>query len=411
MKLFKVISCEKTYWTLYNSVGEYQDLICAYLIHCVDDIELNASSTRARAYTLKNWAAYILQCNVNLLTADNDLIKMYRDHLLETKSTNASLNAKSRQRTINQYLKIIYDFYYWVQSLDKTRFILGSSEIYNIQSSLASDLRKKLEYEMYPLLFRRTASKSKHRTTYTPDYGTFLSLYRHFLSSCNAELAERNCLILKIALESGLRVGSIASLKIHDFNLQNIQSCGDHLQIVPEVQKFGMANSFSISLGLAMDIQEYINSSRKRIIERTLTKSDYVFLNMLNGSKLHSTSISSAFSKASKKLELPYRSGIHSWRGLFTENLIDYEIDARLELGFDASVESISMVVSKALGHSNPLSQQSYVRSMRSKHRSSQAFKHLQEISNLKAQLLHSCKEAEILRKEVLHLSCGEVFE
>ncbi len=265
--------------------------------------------------------------------------------------------------------------------------------------------RCKNEYELYPLLFRRTSSKSKHRTSYTPDYETFLALYRHFIAHGIPEIHERNCLILKIAFEAGLRLGSIASLKISDFNLEKIQSSDHAFTITPAVQKFGRTNSFNISISLAMDVHEYIVWARNFLVQRVGSNSDHIFLSITDGSPLHATSISSTFSKASKVLGLPYRSGIHSRRGLFTENLIGYEMDARRELGFDTSVESIGMVVSKALGHSSPLSQQSYIRSSKSRHMSSQAFKHLNEVSTLRDQLMESMKETELLRKRLFLLS------
>jgi integrase len=405
MKLFKSIIDKNTYWSVYSDEGIYQDEISAYLIHCIDNIELNEETVRGRVYALQNWADFLLKERKEITSANDSLIKQYRDLLVDKKRENSSNNSKSRQRSINQYLRIIYDFYCWMQLNEIAPYILGPSDIYNIYSELTVDSKVKSEYDKYPLLFRRTSSKSKHRTTYTPDYETFLLLYRYFMSSHSAQISERNCLILKIAFEGGFRVGSTASLTIKDFDEIKLRKCEDYFTVTPMVQKFGRTNSFDISISLAKDILEYINGPRKKLAEQLNSKSDYLFLDTVNGSNLLAKSISSYFSKASKKLGLPYRSGIHSWRGLFTENLIDYEIDARQELGFDTSIESIGMVVSKALGHSNPTSQQNYIRSMKSKHRSSQAFKHKEEVSILRQELLREIKSSELLRKEISELT------
>ena len=397
----------QTYWSLYNDKGEYQRDISGYLLHCVDDLELNRMTVRGRAYALKSWANFVFLKDGNITSANNALIKQYREHLVDHKNKNSSGDLNSRKRSVNQYLRIVYDFYNWLQSRTISAFILGLSDAFNISSTLNETSKRHTEHENYPLLFRHTSSRSKHRTTYTPDYNTFLALYRYFISAHSSEVAERDCLILRIAFEAGLRVASTASLKITDFDPTLIDTSGDSFKVQPGVQKFGMANSFEISINLAISIKEYIEGSRQKIIQKVGSTSNNLFLDTIKGSNLLPTSISSNFSKASKKLGLPYRSGIHCWRGLFTENLIDFEIDARTELGFDTSVESIGLVVSKALGHSNPMSQQSYIRSLRNRQRSSQAFKHLQEVSMLRQELLHTSKTCELLRKEIVELTKG----
>jgi integrase len=405
MKLFKITSGKSVYWALYNPAGEYQADIAAYLIHCVDDLALNEATVLGRAYALKSWAGYLLLNNTKLTKATNDTVRVYRDYLFENPKKNWSNDLKSRQRSINQYLKIIYDFYHWMQFNNSSAYFLGPSNFFNIYSTLTLNSKQSREVDKYPLLFKRTSSKSKHRTTYTPDYQTFLSLYRHFISSHSAPVAERNCLILKIALEAGFRVGSTASLTIDDFDKSQLRDDVDYFTVKPSVQKFGRSNSFDISINLAMSIFEYIDGPRKQLNTDLHSKSNHLFLNTITGSNLLSKSISSEFSRAAKQLGLPYRAGIHCWRGLYTENLIDYESDARRELGFDSSIESIGMVVSKALGHSNPLSQQNYIRSLKSKHKSSQAFRHMQEVAYMQKELLQTIKACEILRKEVEELT------
>lgn len=405
MKLFKIPSGKSIYWALYNEEGEYQPDVAAYLIYCVDDLALNEATVLGRAYALKSWACYLNSNEVNLIKANNDTIKSYRDYLIENPRKNWSYDLKSRQRSINQYLRTIYDFYRWVQLNNSSAYILGPSNFFNIYSTLSLNSRKTSDADKYPLLFQRTSSRSKHRTTYTPDYQTFLSLYRYFISSHSTAVAERNCLILKIAFESGFRVGSTASLTIDDFDKTKLRDDVDYYTVKPSVQKFGRTNSFDISINLAMSIFEYIDGPRNELSRDLRNKSNHLFLNTITGSNLLSKSISSEFSKAAKQIGLPYRAGIHCWRGLYTENLIDYEIDARRELGFDSSIESIGMVVSKALGHSNPLSQQNYIRSLKSKHRSSQAFRHLQDMAHMQKELLHTIKACEVLRKEVEELT------
>lgn len=405
MKLFKIPSGKSTYWALYDEAGEYQPDVVAYLIYCVDDLVLNEATVLGRAYALKSWASYLNSNNINLIKANNETIRSYRDYLIENPKKNWSYDSKSRQRSINQYLRIIYDFYGWMQFNNSSAYILGPSNVFNIYSTLSLNPKKTSDVDKYPLLFQRTSSRSKHRTTYTPDYQTFLSLYRYFISSHSAPVAERNCLILKVAFEAGFRVGSTASLTIDDFDKSKLKNDVDYFTVTPAVQKFGRSNSFDISINLAMSIFEYIDGPRNQLSRDLRSKSNHLFLNTLTGSNLLSKSISSDFSKAAKKLGLPYRAGIHCWRGLYTENLIEYENDARLELGFDNSIESIGMVVSKALGHSNPLSQQNYIRSLKSKHRSSQAFRHMQEVAHLQKELLHTTKACEILRRELEELT------
>ncbi len=401
MKLFKVNSNNRTYWVLHSVEGIYQREITTYLINCVDDLALNHSTVRARAYALKNWSMFVCDCGKGLFNATDVHIKEYRDYLFDHRRPNDSGDAQSRKRTVNQYLRMIYDFYRWLQLCDSSQYLLGPSNAYNIYSELTVKSRIVTEYEKYPLLFRRTSSKSKHRTTYTPDYNIFLSLYRHFIANHSPDVAQRNCLILKIAFEGGFRVGSIASLTIEDFDAQSVRSAVESFTVKPAIQKFGRSNSFDISVNLAMDVIDYINGPRNDILQRCDVQSNHIFLDAIKGASLLSTTISSIFSKASKQLGLPYRSGIHSWRGLFTENLIEYEITARQELGFDSSIESIGMVVSKALGHSNASSQQSYIRNLKLKSRASQAFKHQQEVASLRAQLVISINETEKLRKIV----------
>lgn len=405
MKIFRTVSAGKFYWAVFTDDGKYLEDLTEYLIYCVDDSELNSETVRARAYILTNWISFLLSKNLDQYGASDNTLRDYRDYLVINKKANSSDDSKSRQRSVNQYIRVIYDFYHWAQFSRKAEYLLGPSDIYSIYSQLTLNSKKTKEYDNYPILFRRVASASKHRTTYTPDYQIFLTLYEHFISTHSAEVSERDCLILKMALESGLRVGSMASLTLADFDLEKIKASEDRYSITPSVQKFGMTNTFEITINLAMSVIEYIQGPRNEICKRFKVTSDHLFLSTTDGSNILSKSISSNFSKASKILGLPYRAGVHSWRGLFTENTIEYEIDARLELGFDTSIESIGMVIAKELGHSSPYSQQSYIRSLRSRHRSSQAFRHMKEIQNLRDQLLQFIKENENLRLEVEKLT------
>lgn len=387
----------KIYWSVYSTHGHIYHHISNYIIHCVDNIGLEKDTVRARAYTLRNWVEFLNANNTDLLGANDSLLILYRNQRLNDSNANSSNSTASRKRSINQYLRYIYFFYKWIQDNNYAKLIIGPTKAFRFKSFLSESGNFSIK-EKFPCFFDRTSSKSKHRKTFTPSNEQFLSLYNYFLQFNERETALRNCLILKLARDIGFRVDSIASLTINNFHRKDILESKDTFSITPARQKFGRQASFKMSIELAMDVADYIEDVRSKIALKFRSSSDEVFLSSTNGKPLKSKSISSAFSKASKKIGMPYRSGIHSWRGLFTEEFVIDEINIRKEEGLDISIDSIAKATAEALGQANINSQQSYIRSQLLKHDASATYKYKLQIAEIRAQLqlyMEKCAELE----------------
>lgn len=175
----------------------------------------------------------------------------------------------------------------------------------------------------------------------------------------------RDALIVDLATEVGLRVGSVVSLVDSDFDQAEIERTVDTTMLItPKRQKFSYENSFEVPIWLALRVcalvklrDELLKSKGKRVA----VAAGAIFVNELRCTPLTARAVSQQISEVLRSLGAPKGTSIHAFRGLFCTEEIESEIDERVRLGLDTSTASVSAAVALKMGHRDPMSLFHYV--------------------------------------------------
>jgi hypothetical protein len=79
----------------------------------------------------------------------------------------------------------------------------------------------------------------------------------------------------------------------------------------------------------------------------------------------------------------PRGAAIHSWRRAYANNEIEADLDARIEVKADISIESIQMSLQAKMGHQSPESQGAYIRDMQRRLRGTATYRDKMENKRL----------------------------
>ena len=313
-------------------------------------------------------------------------------------------HGRARLRSVNLELRNLYIFFAWLQKdvhYGQCRSLIGAHG-YPITSSLLLDRsglkrsRRLGHATRYPLCFRNAGEASKHRVAFVPSNKHRSELASYFYSMLDEPTARRNCLIFELAWNVGWRRGSIMSLTVEDF--EQATNDMEELWVRPREQKFGYSNSFSVPQRTAVQVLEFIGTTRHSFVKDGVEHGSALFLSKKTGKPLSPHSASAIFCRAARALGWPRGSGLHSWRRGYTNEFIAREIDARLELGLDTGGDSIALSLAAALGHANVTSQVAYIRDSQRRVSSSRASAAADEISRLHSENLELKLEVQRLR-------------
>jgi hypothetical protein len=136
--------------------------------------------------------------------------------------------------------------------------------------------------------------------------------------------------------------------------------------VKPEIQKFGYENAFEVRGYLANQVNKYINTTRKSLVDRLgvteeVTK-NHLFLNVKTGEPLARKTITDIFSQAFENIGAPKGSGIHSLRTKFYNDEMKVEMAVRMREGLPIDPINLGLTMSKKLGQRNITSQEAYSR-------------------------------------------------
>ncbi|AQV92644.1 hypothetical protein BJN34_01905 [Cupriavidus necator] len=298
------------------------------------------------------------------------LLEQYRDAEYERviRSKLSSKESRAAQRTVNAKLMDVYNFLLWYQHANKLGELIGPFgcrvSCRKVFGDETTDRFQKANY--FPLLFKRTGANSGTVGKYVPSDADVCALSDYMRSSFTEFVAMRNLLALTLATEMGWRRGSIVSLRCSQFSAERLAKMSDRgLVCVPPSQKFGYQNGFVVSPELALNVFNFINDCRAAFLEEMEWDEEradgHVFISASTGRPLRDNSLSGIFGKAMKAIGAPRRAGLHSLRGLFAEKKVGDETVARVALGMDTSVTSVSTAVALEMGQRNPESLRAYV--------------------------------------------------
>lgn len=223
---------------------------------------------------------------------DNSLASFRDDDLKAVLSNSRSRNNEAKAKdTVNGRLAGVYQWIWWLQNSRRLPTTVAgpsgcavtAAEVRRSASGRKKPFRVTLDM---PLLFPDAARRGKHKTGFVATRETTDGAIEVLMSRSSSEYRNlRDALIVDLATEVGLRVGSIVSLVDSDFDQAAIESTVDTTMLVtPKRQKLSYENSFEVPIWLALRVcsliglrDELLESKEKGV---TVTKGS-IFINEL----------------------------------------------------------------------------------------------------------------------------------
>lgn len=366
------------YWHIFDREGKTIQPAFDYLIESVQR-QLKPQSVENRAYALKAWYRYLAKNAVRDVEAGDEVLVEFRDDTFRRPAQNSGADDQARKRSINTTLRYIYQYYVWLQGQPAYRGgrkLIGERNAQITSTLLFGDGSSRSRSRSdYPATYRNVGEGSRHRVSYVPTERDRALIHAYFHAYRSPDIALRDTLLYDLVWEVGWRRGSILSLNTTDFERARSDASSDTISVRPRVQKFGYSKWFEVPMYLAHRIVDYIDTERAAIIKATGSRAQEVFLSSTTGRPLSAKGVTTNFSLASNAVGLPPRSGLHGGRRGFTNNFLEREIAARLQLGQDTSTEALSFSLAQALGHESVDSQAAYIDHARSIVREAPAFR------------------------------------
>lgn len=374
VKFSWVIKREKAYLVAYDL--RHEKLIPSVM----DYAQFLSDKERLDVKTVKNEITFLkalfdfLEDPNDLETVNNEVLEKFRDEELKRvmNRKNSYGMEPTSKRTVNSKIRRIYLFFYWCQSqghIPNSSIGEQNCKIYAKCSDRESRAYRKsgaIQYagKIYhlPLLYRGVGAASRNRPRHFATNEEKSLLRAYFQRNCTEFVFVRNMLIMEIADVLGLRRGSINSLTCNQFELAHE---GVHKSIIPPAQKFGYVNSFEMDSALALKIQSFIYGPRKEFLNQMGWDEDRasnrVFISAKDGRPLTNQALSAIFGAAFKAIGVKVGAGLHSFRRKSVEEQTEKELRARIALGLDTSMASLTAALAIKFGWSNPASFEPYV--------------------------------------------------
>lgn len=303
---------------------------------------------------------------------DKSLEVFRNDDLKAVRSNSRSRNNEhTAKATVNARLASVYQWIWWLKTsghlpvnvAGPSGCAITVSEAYRPANRRITQFRVALDM---PLLYPDAARRGRHKTGFVASRETTDGAVEVLMSRPSSEYRNlRDALIVDLATEVGLRVGSVVSLLDSDFDRAAIERTMEPTMLVtPRKQKFSYQNSFDVPIWLALRVcalieirDEHVESKGKKAV----VTEGAIFINELTCKPLTSRAVSQLISRVLRSLGAPKGAAIHAFRGLFCTEEIEAEIDERSRLGLDTSTASVSAAVALKMGHRDPMSLFSYV--------------------------------------------------
>lgn len=354
----------------WRASGELINELIDYAIYLSREASVSALTLEAALYNLSPFFVFLKKNKIHINDANDVWLVKYRDESFRFLRGNAlpASSDKTQKRTINERIKGVYRFAFWYQSSHPLNFRLIGPSGCNIRSELSvSNLNARSKagvYSMFPLLYKLTGGRSKHKPVSRATNSIKSGLIRRFSSHYDEYIMARNILIIDIADEMGLRRASLNSLECSDFTDWLAAENVGNLVIIPKSQKFGYRISYKFSFSLIMKICNFIEGPRKRLFHR-LGISEHIgqnriFISSKSCRPLNNQSITDIIAKSMREIGVKHGS-IHAFRHKFINDEVEREINRRLLLKLDTSIESIAAAVALKVGHANTSSLFTYI--------------------------------------------------
>jgi site-specific recombinase XerD len=316
------------------------------------------------------------------LDMNDDHIEKFRDWSLDETKADPRYRGEenvAKETTNNEYLKLIYAFYYWVQKQGKYhQNILGHNpqninEFQITSSLLQKDIAVSKDEKpnndwLYPKLFKNCDSRG--RKDRSANENELDELNDYIISSYSGYERTSLLLIVQIIHEAGARPISIASLVRSQFHKDIVdrelfKEKKDIFEVVPKKAKFGGTMPIRFPVSTTMSIMSFIKNDLNPFLNEHQVKGyeGYLFLSPKNNKPLSEADIIKIFSEITTELGWPKGKSIYSLRHKFSGDSFDNHLAVAVELGFSANEASIALQMQRDMTHRSGGSLKDYVES------------------------------------------------
>jgi hypothetical protein len=378
-----------------------------FALALTDDLGWSMLTAGQEMENLMAFLRYLDSEGVSVFSVTDHVLRDFRDaELINVQSNPRSSGAlRKAKSTVNQKLRTAYRWLLWLRMTARVEeCLIGSSGCQVACEGSWPPRRSSVKStSAYPLLFRRLGTNNQHRTGFVPDM-SMVDQMSEALMKTNDYIGRRNALLVDIAATVGLRRASINSLTIDQFDAEEIdRTQKDTIRIKPLAQKFGYENDFNFPVWLALNIRDFVEGPRAKLIfdlriSESITKRR-IFLSARDGKPMTERALTQQVSRAAKAIGAPKGASIHTLRAYFLNAWIDEEIDRRIGLGLDTSTASIAASAAIVMGHKSPTSIFPYVARAQSLRGVTAVSKQRQEVEQLRKRV---AELEQMLQKESL---------
>jgi hypothetical protein len=334
------------------------------------------SDIRSIAYALKSFLDYLRAKRLSWNQFSDEHMDAYkRDQFATILSKSSSVSESTAQETVNQKLRVIYNFFWWAQ--EEQLLIadhIGWSD-HPIRSKIVEYKQDPEKFEknarakrtIYPQAFRRTGARSRLRRGHYATDQEVAAVRKNFRAKCDPLTADRNILITDLIELRGWRSGSVRSLRIEQFSDELIDRAltgkKAEFEVVPPDQKFGYQRSYDLKMQMAIRINKFIHTTRKEMLAR-IRKPDSgtgpLFISYTTGKPLGLGAISRILASSFSAVSAPKRAGAHSLRRKFGREKATEICQIRMRQGVSMDPADIVNDMKEELGQSSQAAQSAY---------------------------------------------------
>lgn len=331
---------------LFDAQGKPVAPVSAWFRYLIWTKKVPKNTLKQSVATMRNFWQYLDDHSLGLYGISNTVLTKWRD---------SDQAAGLKTKTCNQKVGLILRFLLWAHENNVLPGVVG---ILDAESQTSA-----------PVTVRVTRARSGERRLHSevilrvhpsprkpvPTDEQMEAAYREISDASDADLVERNCLILTISELTGMRQSELAEFpRSHVPDWPQIRSLIENDTIAEfDVRgKGAKIRKVHFLPELLEGAREYLDGPRARVISRLRLEFDppELFISHTSGKGLQPKSISNLFSAIFK----PYHLSHHRVRARFLQGIVDREIEDEVQrAGLRYSRHSVLLRAAVLAGHAH----------------------------------------------------------
>lgn len=351
-----------------------------YAYYLLKGIKYEVGTVHGQILNLISFVDFLDRKGVARADVSSDILEKFKKDAINrvVQSVTSKGDRVTAERTVDEKLRNIYKWVLWMQTEKRTppmtigpidcRVLCGVASI----DELSERRRNKLTslIPLFPLVSHRGSGGSRFKSKAIITRPQQEKLVELFMDSNQSEhLRRRNALIADIAAAVGFRRDSICSLRVDQFDPEQLLNddqplSTDTIEIRPARQKRKYTNSFEFPSWLAVEVAVFIAGPRRKFLQTLGVKeigNESIFLSERTGKALTAHTVTKIFSAAVRKLGGKPGEAVHALRRLFAMEAVENEIEFRIKEGLTTDTESVCRAVALEMGHADWKSLMHYV--------------------------------------------------